>query len=66
MGTTKTYKALLIREDARNAIDKAKALYKEKTMLDLNYTQFVLLMTRVFIDKEILGDVKSDLTYRDE
>ena len=66
MAMTKTYKALLIREDARKAIDKAKALYKEKTMLDLNYTQFVLLMTRVFIDKEILKDVKSDLTDRDE
>lgn len=66
MPSAKSYKALLIREDARKSIDKAKALYKEKTTIDLNYSQFVLLMTRVFIEKEILGDVKYDLTNRDE
>jgi hypothetical protein len=66
MPSAKSYKALLIRDDARKSIDKAKDLYSEKTGLDLNYTQFVLLMSRVFIEKEILGDVKYDLTNRDE
>jgi|Laugrefa1bdmlbdn_1035148.scaffolds.fasta_scaffold73270_1 hypothetical protein len=66
MPSAKSYKALLIRDDARKSIDKAKDLYKEKTGLDLNYTQFVLLMSRVFIEKEILGDVKYDLTNRNE
>jgi hypothetical protein len=62
MPSAKSYKALLIRDDARKSIDKAKDLYSDKTGLDLNYTQFVLLMSRVFIEKEILGDVKYDLT----
>jgi hypothetical protein len=66
MPSAKSYKALLIRDDARKSIDKAKDLYSEKTGLDLNYTQFVLLMSRVFIEKEILGDVKYDLTNRNE
>jgi hypothetical protein len=66
MPSAKSYKALLIRDDARKSIDKAKDLYSDKTGLDLNYTQFVLLMSRVFIEKEILGDVKYDLTNRNE
>ena len=44
MANPKSYKALLIRVDARDAIDRAKQLYEEKLGIDVTYTQFVLIM----------------------
>lgn len=49
MPKPKNYKALLIRQDARDAIDEAKKLYAEESGIDLNYTQFVLYMCKKFM-----------------
>lgn len=57
MANAKGYKALLIRQDAREAIDHAKNAYKEQTGIALNYSQFVSLMCKQFVD-----NLKSDLS----
>jgi hypothetical protein len=44
MANPKSYKALLIRVDARDAIDRVKNLYEEKLGIEVTYTQFVLKM----------------------
>ena len=44
------YKALMIRKDARDAIDEAKAMFKERTGIDLNYSQLVKHMCSVFME----------------
>lgn len=49
MPQPKSYKALLIRQDARAAIDEAKKAYAEASGVELNYTQFVLLMCKNFM-----------------
>ena len=48
MANPKSYKALLIRKDARNEIDRVKKLYEENLGLDVNYTQFILIMCKQF------------------
>jgi hypothetical protein len=48
MANPKSYKALLIRVDARDAIDRAKQLYEEKLGIDVTYTQFVLIMCKEY------------------
>lgn len=49
MATTKNYKALLIREDARALIDQAKKMCSKETGVDLNYSQFITLMCKKFM-----------------
>jgi len=48
MANPKSYKALLIRQDARNEIDRVKKLYEKSLGIDVNYTQFILLMYKQF------------------
>lgn len=48
MPTSSGYKALLIREDARDAIDEVKQLYEEQLGTVLNYSQFVTVMCKNF------------------
>lgn len=48
MANPKSYKALLIRQDARDAIDHVKKLYEEKLGIDMTYTQFVLKMCKEY------------------
>lgn len=57
MANSQGYKALLIRADARQAIDEARDAYAEKTGLRLNYSQFVSMMCKQFVD-----NLKSDLS----
>lgn len=56
MATSAGYKALLIRSDARQAIDEAKEMYKKESGLDLNYSQFVLFMCKKFMSDMKLTD----------
>jgi Mrp family chromosome partitioning ATPase len=44
MANPKNYKALLIRADARAAIDEAKKAHFKVTGIDLNYSQFVKMI----------------------
>ena len=49
MANPKNYKALLIRSDARQAIDDAKKMYAEESGMELNYSQFVSMMCKKFM-----------------
>lgn len=49
MAHSKNYKALLIREDARELIDQAKKMCNEEMGVDLNYSQFITLMCKKFM-----------------
>lgn len=53
MSTSPGYKALLIRVDARAAIDDAKKAYAERTGIDLNYSQFVLWLCKEFLKSDL-------------
>lgn len=44
MANPKGYKALVIRADARAAVDKAKQTQFKVTGLDLNYSQFIKMI----------------------
>lgn len=57
MANSQGYKALLIRADARQAVDEARDAYAEKTGLKLNYSQFVEMMCKQFVK-----NLKSDLS----
>lgn len=54
MANPKTYKALLIRQDARDSIDHVKKLYEEKLGIDVTYTQFILVMCKKY--ENLLSD----------
>jgi hypothetical protein len=49
MANPKSYKALLIRADARQAIDDAKKMYAEESGVDLNYSQFITMVCKKFM-----------------
>ena len=49
MATSKGYKALFIRADAREAVDEAKKVYKEREGVDLNYSQFIIYLCNKFM-----------------
>lgn len=49
MANPKGYKALLIRTDARQAIDDAKKMYAEVNGVELNYSQFVTMLCKKFM-----------------
>jgi hypothetical protein len=49
MANPKNYKALLIRSDARQAIDDAKKMHAEESGIDLNYSQFISMMCKKFM-----------------
>jgi Mrp family chromosome partitioning ATPase len=49
MANPKNYKALLIRKDARDAIDEAKKAYEKVLGMEMNYTQFILKMCDKFV-----------------
>ena len=49
MSNSPGYKALLIRTDARAAVDDAKKLHAERTGIDLNYSQFIMWLCREYI-----------------
>ena len=49
MANPKSYKALLIRADARQAIDDAKKMYAEVNGVELNYSQFVTMLCKKFM-----------------
>ena len=49
MANPKNYKALLIRKDARDAIDEAKKTYEKVLGMEMNYTQFILKMCDKFV-----------------
>ena len=53
MSNSPGYKALLIRVDARAAIDDAKKAYAERTGIDLNYSQFVLWLCKEFLKSDL-------------
>lgn len=53
MANPKNYKALLIRRDARDAIDEAKQVYEKFLGMDITYTQFILVVC-----KKIVSDHK--------
>ena len=46
-----TYRALLIRADARKHIDTVKRAHAEQTGLHLNYSQFITLMCQTMAEK---------------
>lgn len=52
MSNSPGYKALLIRADARAAVDEAKKAHAERTGIDLNYSQFVLWLCKQYINQE--------------
>jgi hypothetical protein len=58
MANSAGYKALLIRADARQAVDEAKEMYRQESGIDLNYSQFVLLMCKKFMSDMKLSDSK--------
>ena len=49
MSNSPGYKALLIRADARAAVDEAKKVYAERTGVDLNYSQLVTFLCKSYI-----------------
>lgn len=49
MANPKSYKALLIRADARQAIDDAKKMHAEVSGMELNYSQFVMMLCKKFM-----------------
>jgi Mrp family chromosome partitioning ATPase len=49
MANPKNYKALLIRSDARQAIDDAKKMHAEVSGMELNYSQFISMMCKKFM-----------------
>ena len=51
MANPKNYKALLIRKDARDAIDEAKKVYEKSIGVELNYTQFILAVCNKTINE---------------
>ena len=53
MSNSPGYKALLIRADARAAVDEAKKAYAERTGVDLNYSQFVLWLCKEFLKSDL-------------
>ena len=50
MSNSPGYKALLIRADARAAVDEAKKVYAERTGVDLNYSQLVTFLCKNYIN----------------
>jgi hypothetical protein len=51
MANPKNYKALLIRRDARDAIDEAKQAYEKFLGMELNYTQFILIVCKKVVNE---------------
>jgi hypothetical protein len=51
MANPKNYKALLIRRDARDAIDEAKQVYEKFLGMELNYTQFILIVCKKVVNE---------------
>jgi hypothetical protein len=51
MANPKNYKALLIRVDARDAIDEAKKAYEKVLGVELTYTSFILKMCDKFVQE---------------
>ena len=49
MANSPGYKALLIRADARAAVDEAKKAYAEQSGVDLNYSQFITMLCKRFL-----------------
>ncbi len=47
------YKALLIRADARAAVDEAKKVYAERTGVELNYSQFIAWLCKQYINQDV-------------
>ena len=57
MANPKNYKALLIRKDARDAIDEAKQVYEKQIGVELNYTQFILAVcAKIVSDNKTKGE----------
>ena len=57
MANPKNYKALLIRKDARDAIDEAKQVYEKQIGVELNYTQFILAVcAKIVSDNKPKGE----------
>ena len=50
MSNSPGYKALLIRADARAAVDDAKKVYEERTGVNLNYSQLVTFLCKNYIN----------------
>lgn len=53
MSNSPGYKALLIRADARAAVDEAKKAYAERTGVDLNYSQFVTWLCKEYLKSDL-------------
>lgn len=53
MSNSNGYKALLIRADARAAVDEAKRAYAERTGVTLNYSQFVMWLCNNYLKSDL-------------
>lgn len=60
MSNSPGYKALLIRVDARAAVDDAKKLYAERTGIDLNYSQFIMWLCKEYLKSDLRNDSSNE------
>jgi hypothetical protein len=52
MPMPKSYKALLIRQDARQLIDDVKSIMEKDMGLSLNYSQAITLLCKKYVDRK--------------